>query len=207
MIRISASLLDSYRLFKDFEFISVEEMDKRLKREPVPQTDEMKIGAAFHEVAQGGGERIDNIFFYDSFGFRSKAVEELRERLRPGIHEVKKYDTVIDSPYGQILITARVDSIHGTVIDEIKTKVGKALNPEQYMDAWQWKVYLRVFGASKLIYHLCQLTYDKLQEAYNVEIDTLPLYPYPAMEKEVDAAFCELVEYAASRGLLKYLEC
>lgn len=207
MIRISASLLDSYRLFKDFEFISVEEMDKRLMREPTPQTDKMKIGAAFHEVAQGGGSKVDDIFHYENYQFMSPDIDALITRLAPGIHEVKKYDTVIPSPHGKINITARVDSIHGATVHEIKTKIGQAPKPEAYMDSWQWKVYLRVFGAKKLVYHLCQLSFDKKAEAFNVEIDSLDLYPYPTMNNEVDSAFCELVEYAEHRGLLDYLKC
>lgn len=210
MYRVSATLLDSFRLYKTAEFISTEELDARIRRDPMEPSEAMRIGTAFHGIAEGRcvrdgdpGSPEGAVYTCDGYVFDAETADAALSWCRGGVPEVKKAGVVIPSEFGPIAIVGKADYLRGLMADEIKTKVGKEFNPADYIDAWQWRVYMRVFGVRSVVYRLVRL--DLRDGVYFSKRDDLVLYPYSALDAEVDAAVRAVARYAADRGILDYL--
>lgn len=209
MMRISATMLDSFRLYKSAEFISTEEMDARLRRDPIEPNEAMLVGTAFHGIAEGratpkGDPQAPEGAAYecDGYLFDAETTDRALAMCR-GFAEIKSDLVRIDTRYGSVALVGKCDSLHGREAIEIKTKIGRDLDPTAHISAWQWRVYCRVFGVDRVRYLLARL--DLRDGVYHVKHDMMDVYPYPGLALDVEREVRELTDYAATRGLLDYL--
>jgi len=209
MLRISATLLDSFRLLKEADFMTPDEFDARIRRDPIEPSRAMQLGTAFHAIAEGLawkgiGESNEEVYEHDGFLFDAESSDEALKHLVGGVSEAKQ-EVVINSPFGPIAIVGKADYLRGVTADEIKTK-DKEFDLMNYADAWQWRTYCRVFGVQRVIYHLCRLEQDEETGVWLVRShEMLPLYAYPGVNADVEAAALDLAKYSADLGLLNYL--
>ena len=216
MIRVSATLLESFRLLRDFEWMKPEDFANRVKRVPIdPVPEVMLLGTAFHAISEGLAEYNCELtinqpcappsYTYDGFAFDAESADFALKELHSGVAEVKAADSTISSKHGDITLVGKADYLKGVTAHEIKTKKGKNFDPLQYADSFQWKMYCRVFGVSKVTYHLVRLDQDKESMIWFAKADTLDMYAYPDLNNEVDRAARECVDYIHELGLISYL--
>lgn len=209
MMRVSATMLDSFRLYKSAEFISTDEMDARLRRDPIEPNEATKVGTAFHGIAEGlatlkGDPQSPEGAAYECGGYLFDAETTDRALVKcQGFAEIKSDLVRIDTRYGSVALVGKCDALHGREAIEIKTRIKRDLDPVDYIKAWQWRVYCRVFGVDKVRYLLARL--DEVDGVYHVKHDSFVMYPYPGLSLDVERVTRELIDYAADRGLLDYL--
>jgi hypothetical protein len=220
MLRLTPSLLDSFRLYHTASFISLADMEGRIKGEPVTQTPAMRLGSAFHKVAEGdiddsGGASEDGVgipngftraAFYRADGllFDVATTDDALALRGPGVAEVwcsKPLPTVPHRP----LLRGRADWISGATPVEIKTK-DKTLEPDYYADSLQWQCYLHMLDAEECRYLLVQLE-ERVDGAWWVkDADVLPLFRYVGMEEKIVEWATRMMNFCEARGLLHYLD-
>jgi len=69
MYRLTPSLLDSFRLYQTADWMALSDLEARIKGEPVTQTPAMKLGSAFHAIAEGVAEVQGNVYYVDGLLF------------------------------------------------------------------------------------------------------------------------------------------
>ena len=210
-LRLTPSLLDSFRLYHEADFMSLSDLEARIKGEPVTQTPAMRLGSAFHKVAEGefyyedhGTGKHDGFYYADGLRFDMSTTDEALALRGSGMAEVWCSRPLLTVPY-QPLLRGRVDWISGAVPWEIKTK-DKAFTPEDYADSLQWPCYLHMLDAEECHYLLVQLE-ERTDDAWWVkDADVLPLFRYVGMENHLCVWASRFMHFCESRNLLSYLE-
>ena len=206
--RLTPSLLDSFRLFHEADFISLTDLEGRIKGEPVTQTPAMRLGSAFHKVAEGdidlGAGEHDGFYRADGLLFDVATTDEALALRGSGVAEVWCSRPLLSVPR-QPLLRGRTDWISGTIPWEIKTK-DKALEPDYYANSLQWQCYLHMLDAEECRYLLVQLE-ERVDGAWWVkDADVLPLFRYVGMDEKIVEWATRMMQCVESRGLLPYLD-
>jgi hypothetical protein len=208
MYRLTPSILDAYRYYCGFEFKPLAELEAQIKGEPVTQTPAMRLGAAFHKVAEGAFDEGagEHAGFYRADGLLfDVATTDAALALRgPGVAEVWCSRPMLTVPQAPLL-RGRSDWISGTVPYEIKTRE-KSFEPADYANSLQWQCYLYMLGAEECRYLLVQLE-ERVDGAWwVVEADVLPLFRYAGMENYINEWAARLMHFCDTRGLLPHLD-
>lgn len=202
MYRLTPSLLDSFRLYHEADFMSLADLESRIKGEPMTPTPAMLLGAAFHKIAEGAAVTEGDRYSVDGFLFDKDSTDAALLPITDGISEVwcsRVLDHVLHTP----LLRGRVDRILGATPWEIKTK-DKELDPEHYAASLQWQCYLYMLGAEECRYLLVRL--EESKDCWRVrDADPLPLFRYCGMEEYVNEWATRMMHFCESRGLLPYL--
>jgi hypothetical protein len=235
MLRVSTTLLDSFRLFLDpsVEWMTEEKLIADLMKTG-PVTPAMRLGSAFGAVLEspwvyesGAGYKVDGHYFD-----RENLEPALSLFDRRGIFECKA-----TRDYGDVRVVAKVDYILGAAIHETKTTLD-AFDFEKYAASCQWRFYLDAFtGAKVCTYHVFELAEDGPaclpfaeqvdRAAYEAEhaakglrvedppacyrikpdgIRTFNLFPYPGMHDDCARLVAQFRDWAVGAGLDRVLE-
>ncbi len=176
MIRVST--LEAFR-----QFLHDEEAEHF--NPVIPETPAMRAGTAFHKALEMSqpGEYPE----LSALGHRFIIQCDIGLYLPPA-REIRGYRS-----YGMLPVTGQVDDMDGHRIEDHKTTATP--NLERYLDGYQWRFYLDMFGASVFrwnVFTLKQSDDDSL--CYFVTgLDHLEQYRYPGMHRdcrELARAFC-----------------
>lgn len=208
MYRLTPSLLDEYRYFCDFDFKSLAELEARIKGEPATQTPAMRLGSAFHKVAEGdldlGVGEPAGFYRVDGLLFDVATTDEALALRGPGVAEVWCSRPLLTVPHAPLL-RGRSDWLSGTMPYEIKTKE-KDFSPEDYAASLQWQCYLHMLDAEECRYLLVRLE-ERVEGAWWVrDADVLPLFRYAGMEEHINQWATRFIHFCESRNLLNYLD-
>lgn len=222
-LRLTPSLLDSFRLYHEADFIPLADLESRIKGEPITLSQAMLLGRAFHMIAEGKAEHLlmrdheesgtsadrgawsegEGFYSVDGFLFDAASADDALALRGPGVPEVwcsRPLEHVSRAP----LLRGRADWISGIVPWEIKTKDGD-MDPEHYATSLQWQCYLYMLEVDECRYLLVRLEKDK--DCWRVrEADPLPLFRYRGMEDHINEWATRMMRFCESRGLLNYLE-
>ncbi len=154
MIRTSVTKLDALHLYQQ-GVIELEELIKRLRGETV-ETEAMQFGRAFHkllekidEIEEGKDTEIDGNVFSANDILTTKNNLKYKPALGvPEIKDVKEYN--VDGEIVQV--SAVADLLVGETVVEYKTT--KYFDIEKYINSYQWRFYLDIFGARKVVYNI-----------------------------------------------------
>lgn len=154
-IRISPSVLESYRLYTVEDWFDTQRLYDQLSK-PFEETEAMLLGRAFHSVIEKPPLSWDEqTVERDGFVFESVSMPRFDFKVK----EVK--DTkVIETKYGPVTIATKADAIDGNVVNEIKTST-KSIDPLKYIYSVQWKCMCYVFGVSIARFRCFQLRKNK----------------------------------------------
>lgn len=140
-------------------------------------TPKMEKGTAFHkylEHAQDGVE-IDE-FSVD--GYRFIFTSDIEISL-PKIRETRR-----EKNYGGIIVSGCADAIVANTIYDHKTT--ERFDAENYLEGWQYRFYLDIFGADRFIWNAWEMKEveedSKVYEVYGLH--QLIQYRYPQMESD-----------------------
>ena len=183
-MRVSVTHIDQYLWYKDSEDMTLDDFIERLKQTTEP-TEPMKIGTAFHTILENNEGVLDTVE-QDGFTFQFDVEGDL---TIPPIQEIKA-----EKVYDTVTVVGKVDAISGLIIDDHKT-TGQ-FKPESYMDSYQWRIYLDIFGASKFRYNV----FERRENPQGIQVirslNVLPLDRYPDLEEDVQIMIAEYAMFA-----------
>lgn len=208
MITVRATMLESFRLYKDpdLDFISADEIEARLRGAETIDAEaraRMAKGTAFHAAVERcplDFEPVDREVVQEGdFTFAARAVRDARHGLE-GIPECYG-ETVIHVGSTPVLLTGHTDWLHGIQAWDLKTS-GKAIPADRHASSMQWRVYCLVFGVQRVTYRHVYLADDKQGVTYARAIDDVTVYAYPQLRGDVVACVRDLLAFSEIRGCL-----
>ena len=111
-----------------------------------------------------------------------------------GVFEVKAEKT-----YGDARVVGVADQLVGDHLIEHKTT--SAFDADKYLESSQWRFYADLFDVSTVTYHVFVLN-DHGNGVLEIRsIETLSLYPYPALHDDCAALVRDCQAYVRLRGL------
>lgn len=187
MIRLSVTDLDAYRRYRDNEDVVIEDLLRQLRREEPPSR-AMLAGKAFHYVmehAQAG--QILTTAEHDGFKFRFDLDCGIP---LPRVRELKG-EVEIDTPSGIVTLVGVVDGIDGAIHDY---KLTGRFDAERYIDSYQWRCYLVMFGSPRFDYDIF-VANEKDEEFVVDDYHRLPFYAYTGMRDHVVREVTEFADF------------
>jgi len=163
MIRTSVTKLDALHLYQQ-GVIEFEELVKRLRGETI-ETEAMQFGRAFHKLLEKIDEIEEKDTEIDGNVFSANDILLIKNNLKykpalgvPEIKDVKEYN--VDGEIVQV--SAVADLLVGETVVEYKTT--RYFDIEKYINSYQWRFYLDIFGASKVVYNIFVFYNKQLRE-------------------------------------------
>jgi hypothetical protein len=198
-VRISATTLESFRLFMapSNDWMTEEELLATIRGEFVPNH-KVKLGLAFGKVLETperyrgrAGYQCGDFFF--SNDVMAPALAEIDRR---GIFEVKSQRL-----YGDCMVVCKADHLLGSHLSEFKTTLSN-FNADKYAESCQWRFMADILQPALITYRVFCLSEDHQTGEIGLNsIETMNLYPYPALHQDC----CDLVEefkaYVTRNGL------
>jgi hypothetical protein len=169
-----------------------------IKGEFVP-TRAVNIGQAYHSVIETPDRyRTDSGYKFGEFFFGDTDVEPALALVdRRGVSEVRGSMALSDD----VVLATRADHLCGTTINEYKTTCS-AFAPDKYVESMQWRVMALAFQPAVIRYHVFTLDDDETTNEIGLKsVDSLSLYPYPALRDDVTELVRQFVDYVTLRGL------
>lgn len=204
-MRVSTTTLESYRLYTE-DVVPEEDLLASIRGEFKPSR-ATALGAALHLILEEPDRHYTNVDTYvcDGITFPGPVIRPCLERVLPdGVFEVKG---TRDYQIGRDLVTVvgKVDQVWGCQVKEFKSR-WDSCDVDRYARSFQWRFYLDVFGAAIVTYEVFLLSEHEDGKIALRGIETLPLYPYPALRAECEALLADFVAYAHLRGLEGFLQ-
>lgn len=213
MIRASVSDIDKYAAYLNDEDYPLDLLLRDLRGQ-TPRTPAMERGHAFAKAmeivsdpftqslkAENMSSNGSSMLTYGPHAFAFTCDAEIEAWPR---RELKA-----EKDYGGIIVSARCDRLHGTIIEDDKSTShfsGDA-GVEKYIDKYQWRYYLDIFGAQEFRWHIWstrEVEAGKYQGAHGWEIfahDVIRNYRYPDLENECRDLAHQYRDFAESQGL------
>jgi len=205
LIRVSPSLLESYRLFMSEDWFTVEKMDDAIVGEFVPNRP-IRLGQAYHHMLEhwrkykGKGVVVIDGFALDFDGCMFPNFDLMNDSAVFEVYGKKNLDT----SYGLVSVASKADCLMGNQLIEVKT-TEKYYSYEKYADSAQWKLCAWVFGFERVNYRVQKL---KDQGGYIecIQFDDIPLVFSPSLESDIVDLIHGLIGYHYERGLEWWLQ-
>lgn len=221
-LRISATQLDKWRKFRQFEWYTEDKLIEDLFGEFIP-SNQMLIGTACHALIDDiiGGKPLDYglhesiddhyvgmVYNMNAWMFDAQSLVQVFDHIPTSRFSLREAKNVTNIGIGNydIELVAVPDLIYGTTAYDFKT-VWKMLDGEDiqqyYIDSMQWKVYLMVYHISKFRYIFISLDKTQHDDIVLVEdIDTVSCYSYPTMFREVMDLLEDFAQWIEHRNYL-----
>ncbi len=200
-MRVSATQLESFRLFlePEQEWFTEQMLLESLIGTFVP-TPAVKLGHAYHAVLeQPEAYRVSGGYVCEGFSFDDATLDPLLEVIdRRGVFEVKTTKTI-----GDVTLVAHADHLCGRHLSEFKTT--KQFDIDKYLGSAQWRVYALLFDALAITYRVATVDDHGNGVVTLKDVNSLTLYPYPALRSDVLALLDRFVAYVESKGLAPLL--
>lgn len=208
-MRVSATMLEGFRLYRDTDWKEEAELLAEIKGEFQP-TPKMMLGRSGHCAMEGAQPKHeDSAGLHRCYGFRwaRDTIAACRRSFQTGgVSEVKAERTLA---VGKELVTlvGKADRLIGTEVVEHKFTLSQ-FDFDRYAESYQWRVYGVLFVPSAVLYTVYCVSEGRGDEA-PIELDEvhnirLPLYP--ALSNDVQELLAEFVRYVDLRGLRPWLQ-
>jgi hypothetical protein len=196
-LRVSASDVDTFRRFRDDDDFPVEALLRQLRRQE-PATLRMDAGSALHKILEEADiaagvlilDKAETVYNGNRFRFRfdldaEVALAPVRELKRTRRMQVRGHN---------VTLVAKVDLLDGLKVKD--HKYAKGFDAENYVDSFQWRAYLDVFGADEFVYNIFVGDLEAKTGVWVVdEFHAWSCFRYPGMEKDVFNQLDRFVEF------------
>ena len=156
-------------------------------------------------VSPVGSEPVsEDMLIADGHAFAFTCDAEIEAWRRRELKAEKDYDG--------ITVSARCDRLYGSVIADDKTTESFSKGGvERYIDKWQWKYYLDIFGAHEFVWHIWECReikfkpsdYPGIKAAWEVHNHhVIKNYRYPELESECREFARGFKNFAEGLGLV-----
>jgi hypothetical protein len=201
-MRISATTLESYRLWRspEQEWMSEEDLRDSILGVWKPNH-KVLLGSAFGKVLEDPDRYlVPGGFRCDEFEFGLDVMQPCLDLIdRRGIFEAKTQKN-----YHGVDVVSKADHLYGGHLKEFKTTLS-SFDVTKYMDSYQWRYMADAFQPLCVTYHVfC------LDEATNgvislKDVHTFNLFPYDGLHQDCCDLLAEFCGYVEARGLADYL--
>jgi hypothetical protein len=190
-LRTSASDIDALRYYLADDDGDIGELLARLRKEE-PPTAAMLAGTALHDALEhcDVGEHGEMKAQGHTFFFQCDGDIDI-----PAIREVKATrDYMIDGC--AVTLVGKVDGIHGKRIDD--HKLTSRYDAERFLNTYQWRVYLDVFGADEFRWNIFEGRPDAVDpKRYTIfALHQLRMHRYPGMGDDIEKELRRFVDFA-----------
>lgn len=197
-MRVSVTTLESFRLFMEpeQEWMTEADLIASIKGEFTPNR-KVVIGLAFHSILEEPAfYRVSGGYLCGGFSFDEAEMAPMFGLIdRRGLSEVKTTGTLRG-----VTLATRADHILGSQIHEYKSTVS-TFNPDKYLASCQWRAMCHLFDASSVTYHVASL-YDHDNGVIQLKgVDSMTVYPYPAMKDDLITLIDGFTDFVTARGL------
>ena len=216
MRRVTATMLEAFRRYKDNEYMSFDDMVAAIKG-TTEVNEAMKLGTAVHHFMEGydldkikgltgehDGVRIDleGIMDASEGWFDDKWLREV-----PTEKGIAMADGTV------LYLKCKADAVAGTTVVDHKVTM-KPITAEKiqsYQDSMQWRAYLFAFGASQFMYNI--MYWHKVipfeEEAQHLWVlrqqEVTYMSDYATMGLDVVDMVHELYDFTKKHNLTDYL--
>lgn len=188
MLRISATELEAFRLYRQMKWLSHDEFVRRLRGERGDSL-MMLAGTAFHKFLELANEWEGDEVVQDDFVFILEFDGVLPLPMIREIKTERQYE--IDGL--AVTLVAKADAVNGLIVED--HKLTEQFSAELYIDSLQWRIYLSIFGANTFIYNCFEGKEVKLKGRQKrpdgkhvwevTDLHRLTVNRYEGMEREV----------------------
>lgn len=184
---------ESFRQWQEDEDADLEVLLSRLRGQS-EASEAMLAGTAFHKALELAAAKDHAKLFALGYTFNVAGDFEL---AIPAIREVRASKTY-QTDVGPITISGQLDAIEGKRVEDHKT-TGR-FDPERYLNGYQWRLYLDIFGANHFRWNVFEIACDGEDPSgltWNViDAHRLEQYRYPAMVDDCQRLAQDLARFA-----------
>lgn len=201
-MRLSVTVVEAYRLWRDNEWMSLDDLAATIKHETVAN-EKMLRGSAFHAVLERP-VRVEAMgeAYYEAQGYRFSAngMDGVLALMPQDRVPETKAEVLIDG----ITLVGKADAIHGVVGYE--AKCSERVDVEKYFDSFQWRAYIRMFNLASVVYILAQARETGGGFVVVDSVIPMALYRYPNLNDDVRRLMLECADFIESRQLAGYVQ-
>lgn len=203
-MRISATQIESFRLFMAGDWMPEEELLATIRGE-FAGNHKVSLGAAFGKVletpdryAVDGGYRVQH--GGETFEFGADVMAEPLALVdRRGVFEAKAVKR-----YGPHEVASKADHLLGGELSEFKTTLS-SFDFDKYAQGCQWRFMADAFQPVRITYHVFLLSEGTNGVIDLRGIETFRLYPYAELPKDCADLVQAFADYVTAKGLADVL--
>lgn len=205
-LRVSATLLESFRLYLTEDWFDEADLVAKIKGE-FTWTPAMRLGTAYHAVIERPQRALSGYYEQDGFRFAPETVTPMLDKIERGVFEVKTTKSILVAMphFNEVVLVAKCDHISGSHLSEFKTTLD-AFDSEKYMASYQWRIMGWLFEPTCITYHVALLKEPDEENVVRLRsIESLNVFPYPALQDDCRELVRDFVDYLYKKGLDGYL--
>ncbi len=188
------SEVDEFRRWQADENYELSSLLARLRGEREP-SEQMRAGTALHKALEDLTDYSRDYETLSALGYTFNMIADMQLQLAP-IREVRASASYPLPGGGSITSTGRVDAIDGLRVDDHKSTA--RYEPEHYLDGWQWRFYLDIFGADLFRWNIFEIAMTDDPLVWDVRAaHRLEQRRYPELHADCRRVAQELAEFAA----------
>lgn len=187
ILEATVTQLDQLIWFRRLEDMTVDELAARLMGRPEPSR-QMEAGTAWHSVLENPPSEPLSAITCNGFHF---VIECDAEITLPQVREIRAARAYQVGGV-EVRLSGGCDGISGNVVTDHKLTARP--DPENYLNSYQWRAYLDIFGADVFEYIL----YAAKDDGDVIRIrDVAPFrfYRYPGMSDDLMRGIRDYVEF------------
>lgn len=194
MMTFRVSEVESFRQFLQDEDADLDLLLARMRGQTEP-SEAMLAGTAFHKALELAAAKEHTVLQALGFTFNIAGDFEL---AIPAIREVRASKTwLVDGE--PVTISGQLDTIEGKRVEDHKTTA--RFEPERYLDGYQWRLYLEIFGADRFRWNVFEMACNEDADIDGMTWDvfahhTLEQFRYPAMGDDCARLVAQLARFA-----------
>lgn len=199
-MRISATQLESFRLFMEQDWMTEDELAATIRGVFVPNHN-VNLGTAFGRVletperyAASGGYRV--VVNGETFEFGEDVMAPCLDLIdRRGVFEAKAVQA-----YGPHNVSSKADHLLGAHLSEFKTTLS-TFDFDKYANSVQWRFMADAFRPSRITYRVFCLSEAPNGVIGLRSIECFDLYPYAGLHQDCRALVEDFASYVEAKGL------
>lgn len=190
MMTFRVSECETFRQFQNDDEAELDALLERLRGQS-PASEAMLAGTAFHKALELAAAKPHEKLFALGYTF---TIHDDFELAIPAIREVRASKTyIVDGE--PIVISGQLDAIEGKRVEDHKTT--SRFDPERYLDGYQWRLYLEIFGANTFRWNVFEVSPTDDPLAWDVHaLHRLEQYRYPGIAADCERLVADLARFA-----------
>ncbi len=203
MLRVSATTLETYRLFLTADWFTYDKLveDWTGERETTPL---MVRGTSFHEILENWSDHKKQGEVIEKLGWQwqKNQIAPIAENEQlTGVAEVKG-TTEIALPNGEIVtLVGKVDRLDSYEATEYKTT--ERFSTDKYQDSIQWRVYCLIFGLQSVTYKVAHV--DNNNPVNILAFEQMTFAAYEGIKAEIEALLYDFVDFCRAHGFYEQI--
>ena len=182
-MRARVSNLESFRRWREDEDRSVDDFIASLSAPPTPA---IAAGTAFHKALELAKPGDHDCLYADGYTFQMPDCT----LVLPEIRELRGF-----ANYGALQVTGCVDILVGKRIEDHKTTA--RFDAERYIEGYQWRFYLDLFGADVFRWNVFEIREIKPLVFEVADPQILEQHRYPGLHRDCERLAAEFYDLMA----------